>query len=74
MSNILDKDSQIIDIFSNDKNLFIFLKSGKILIIEPITGNLVNDINLKINDIFNVKIEYDFIFLNHINGKTSILY
>jgi len=69
---ILDKNDRIIQISSFSQSLIIFFKSGIIIQVNPINGELISKTNLKIKDIKQVRSTDNYILIDHNKGRTSL--
>lgn len=72
LKKILKNSEKIIKIFSNKLNLIIFFDDGKIIEINPLTGDLVFHTSLKIDKIIQIKNSNNLFIVDQSNGKTSI--
>ena len=73
ISEIIKKNTKIVNISNYNNSIMIFFNNGLILEINSKNGNINSDNNLKINDIISVQNTNEYLLVDQINGKTTII-
>jgi len=72
LNNLIKENDEIINVTNSINSLIIFFKSGKIIEINQLTGELINNQRIKLRNINNIYFIDKYIFINQNNGKTSL--
>ena len=72
ISEIVKKNTKIVNISNFNNSIIIFFNNGLILEINSKNGNIISEKNLKINDIISIQNANEYLLIDQINGKTTI--
>lgn len=70
--DLIDQKDKIIEVANYKKSLIIFFKSGKIIELNSINGNLISYIKINSKNIIKIQYIKNYIIATQQNGKTSI--
>ena len=73
ISEIIKKNTKIVNISNYNNSIMIFFNNGLILEVNSKNGNIISDNNLKINDIISIQNANEYLLVDQINGKTTII-
>ena len=73
ISEKIKKNTKIVNISNYNNSIIIFFNNGLILEVNSKNGNIISDNNLKINDIIAIQNANEYLLVDQINGKTSII-
>ena len=72
LTNLISKNDKIIEISNTNKSLIIFFNNGLVLNIDALTGEIIQSVQLKIDNIINIDVYNNLLIFEHYNGRTSI--
>ena len=72
ISEIIKKNTEIVNIANYNNSIIIFFNNGLILEINSKNGNIISTNNLKINDIISIQSINEYLLVDQLNGKTTI--
>jgi len=72
LNEYLDKDEKIIEIINNENRIIIFFSNGLILEIDLISGEVLFNQKLKLNEIMSIYFIDNYVFFSQIDGKTTL--
>ena len=73
ISEKIKKNTKIVNISNYNNSIIIFFNNGIILEVNSKNGNIISENNLKINDIIAIQNANEYLLVDQINGKTTII-
>ena len=73
ISEKIKKNTKIVNISNYNNSIIIFFNNGLILEVNSKNGNIISENNLKINDIITIQNANEYLLVDQINGKTTII-